>query len=214
LGTSNYLLNGKNTKPDLSAGTHSTWEIEAGKKYLFRFLNSAAQSGWRVAIDNHKMTVIGMYLSLDQTLKPKLIDWSSQPPILFPSNHMRLTLLISPLVSVTMSSSRQISPLTLTSSVPPLRVLVHQLATTLPSALPTVSSNTVVLPMLSQPRLPASHLVTLQVSARMSLSRASSLSLLFLLVLPVLSPLKLLLSQLVSLAPLPPLTMALSSAGT
>jgi hypothetical protein len=62
LGTSNYLLNGKNTKPDLSAGTHTTWEIEAGKKYLFRFANSAAQSGWRVGIDNHTMTVIGMYI--------------------------------------------------------------------------------------------------------------------------------------------------------
>ena len=45
LGTSNYLLNGKNVKPDLSAGTHTTWEFEAGKKYLFRFVNAAAQSG-------------------------------------------------------------------------------------------------------------------------------------------------------------------------
>lgn len=59
IGTSNYLLNGKNTKADLSAGAHSIWEVEAGKKYLFRLVNSAAQSGWRVAIDNHQMTVIG-----------------------------------------------------------------------------------------------------------------------------------------------------------
>ena len=59
LGTSNYLLNGKNTKPDLSAGTHQLWEVEAGKKYLFRIVNSAAQSGWRVGIDNHQMTVVG-----------------------------------------------------------------------------------------------------------------------------------------------------------
>jgi L-ascorbate oxidase len=64
LGTSNYLLNGKNAKPDLSAGTHTTWEFEAGKKYLFRFANTAAQSGWRVGIDGHKMTVIGMYCHL------------------------------------------------------------------------------------------------------------------------------------------------------
>jgi L-ascorbate oxidase len=60
VGTSNYLLNGQNAKPDLSAGTHSLWEVEAGKKYLFRFVNSAAQSGWRVAVDGHSMTVIGM----------------------------------------------------------------------------------------------------------------------------------------------------------
>jgi FtsP/CotA-like multicopper oxidase with cupredoxin domain len=55
------MLNGHNTKADLSAGTHSLWEVEAGKKYLFRFVNSAAQSGWRVAIDGHSMTVVGMY---------------------------------------------------------------------------------------------------------------------------------------------------------
>jgi hypothetical protein len=61
LGTSNYILNGHNTKPDLSAGTHSLWEIEAGKKYLFRFVNSAAQSGWRVGIDNHTLTIIGIH---------------------------------------------------------------------------------------------------------------------------------------------------------
>jgi FtsP/CotA-like multicopper oxidase with cupredoxin domain len=73
LGTSNYLLNAKNTKPDLSAGAHATWEIEAGKKYLFRFANSASQSGWRVGIDNHTMTVIGMCCpSLDQISRSRL----------------------------------------------------------------------------------------------------------------------------------------------
>jgi L-ascorbate oxidase len=60
LGASNYLLNGQNAKPDLSAGTQTTWVVEAGKKYLFRFVNSAAQSGWRIGVDGHKMTVVGM----------------------------------------------------------------------------------------------------------------------------------------------------------
>ena len=55
----NYLLNGKNTKPDLSAGQHQLWEIESGKKYLFRMVNSAAQNMWKLHIDHHKMTVIG-----------------------------------------------------------------------------------------------------------------------------------------------------------
>jgi hypothetical protein len=59
LGTSNYILNGHNAKPDLSAGTQTVWEIESGKKYLFRFVNSAAQSGWRVGLDGHKFTVVG-----------------------------------------------------------------------------------------------------------------------------------------------------------
>lgn len=76
LGTSNYMLNGHNTKPDLSAGTHSLWEVEAGKKYLFRFVNSAAQSGWRVAFDSHTMTVVAADFIPVKPYTTKFIDIS------------------------------------------------------------------------------------------------------------------------------------------
>lgn len=56
--TVNYLLNGHNTKWDLSRGQHALWEVEAGKKYLFRFINSAAQNMYSLSIDNHKFQVI------------------------------------------------------------------------------------------------------------------------------------------------------------
>lgn len=56
--TTNYLLNGKNTLPDLSAGQHALWTVEPGKKHLFRFINSACQNMWSVHFDNHVMTVI------------------------------------------------------------------------------------------------------------------------------------------------------------
>ena len=56
---SNYLLNGHNVKPDLSAGTQATWQVEKGKKYLFRIVNSAAHNAWSMHFDHHKMTVIG-----------------------------------------------------------------------------------------------------------------------------------------------------------
>lgn len=58
LGTTNYLLNGHNTKADLSAGQHSLWKVQQGKKYLFRFLNAAAQNMFSVSVDSHTMTVI------------------------------------------------------------------------------------------------------------------------------------------------------------
>ena len=56
--TDNYLLNGKNVKADLSAGQHPLWQVQKGKKYLFRLVNSAAQNMYSVSIDGHKMTVI------------------------------------------------------------------------------------------------------------------------------------------------------------
>lgn len=56
--TVNYLLNGKNTAPDLSAGQHALWKVQKGKKYLFRLINSAAQNMYSVSIDQHKMQVI------------------------------------------------------------------------------------------------------------------------------------------------------------
>lgn len=58
LDTVNYLMNGKNTKPDLSAGQHPLWQVQKGKKYLFRIINSAAQNMYSVSIDHHKMKVI------------------------------------------------------------------------------------------------------------------------------------------------------------
>lgn len=57
-GTANYLLNGKNVKPDLSAGQHALWTVTPGKKHLFRFINSASQNMWSLHLDNHIMTVI------------------------------------------------------------------------------------------------------------------------------------------------------------
>ncbi|KIX03672.1 uncharacterized protein Z518_07225 [Rhinocladiella mackenziei CBS 650.93] len=57
-GTVNYLLNGKNTKPDLSAGQHALWSVQQGKKHLFRLINSASQNMYSVHFDNHVMTVI------------------------------------------------------------------------------------------------------------------------------------------------------------
>jgi len=57
-GTQNYLLNGKNTAPDLTAGQHALWKVQKGKKYLFRLINSAAQNMYSVSIDQHKMQVI------------------------------------------------------------------------------------------------------------------------------------------------------------
>lgn len=58
LPVDNYLLNGKNTKADLSAGQHAHWSVQKGKKYLFRIINSAAQNMYSVSIDQHKMKVI------------------------------------------------------------------------------------------------------------------------------------------------------------
>lgn len=57
-GTDNYLLNGKNTKFDLSSGQHSLWKVKQGKKYLFRFINSASQNMYSISIDQHKLKVI------------------------------------------------------------------------------------------------------------------------------------------------------------
>lgn len=54
----NYLLNGKNTSPDLSTGQHAQWTVESGKKYLFRIVNSASQNSWMMHFDDHTMTVI------------------------------------------------------------------------------------------------------------------------------------------------------------
>lgn len=54
----NYLLNGKNVKADLSAGQHTLWKVQKGKKYLFRLINSAAQNMYSVSIDQHKLKVI------------------------------------------------------------------------------------------------------------------------------------------------------------
>lgn len=54
----NYLLNGHNTKYDLSGGQHTLWSVEAGKKYLFRLVNTAAQNAYSVSLDDHTMTVI------------------------------------------------------------------------------------------------------------------------------------------------------------
>jgi len=52
------LLNGHNTLPDLSGGQHTLWNVQPGKKHLFRFINSASQNMYSVHFDNHVMTVI------------------------------------------------------------------------------------------------------------------------------------------------------------
>ncbi|KAI1625341.1 multicopper oxidase-domain-containing protein [Exophiala viscosa] len=57
-GTVNYLLNGKNTLPDLSAGQHALWDVQSGKKHLFRLINTASQNMYSVHFDQHTMTVI------------------------------------------------------------------------------------------------------------------------------------------------------------
>ncbi|EXJ91357.1 hypothetical protein A1O1_04469 [Capronia coronata CBS 617.96] len=56
--TVNYLLNGKNTLQDLSAGQHALWSVQPGKKHLFRIINSGVQNMYSVHIDDHVMTVI------------------------------------------------------------------------------------------------------------------------------------------------------------
>ena len=58
LNAHNYLLNGKNTSPDLKTGQHAQWTVQSGKKYLFRIVNSASQNSWWMHFDNHNMTVI------------------------------------------------------------------------------------------------------------------------------------------------------------
>ena len=55
---SNVLYNGKNIKPDLSAGERQTFTFTPGKKHLIRLINSAVDSMFAVQIDNHNMTVI------------------------------------------------------------------------------------------------------------------------------------------------------------
>lgn len=59
-GSANYLLNGHNTKPDLSAGQHALFQVTPGKKHLFRFVNSAAQNMFSLHFDNHVMEVIAV----------------------------------------------------------------------------------------------------------------------------------------------------------
>jgi FtsP/CotA-like multicopper oxidase with cupredoxin domain len=58
LATSNYLLNGNNKSPNLATGKHTLWNVQKGKKHLFRFVNGAAMEQYSVRFDNHKMTVI------------------------------------------------------------------------------------------------------------------------------------------------------------
>ncbi|RMD39446.1 hypothetical protein DV735_g5686, partial [Chaetothyriales sp. CBS 134920] len=56
--TFNYLLNGANTLPDLSAGKHALWKLTPGKKHRFRIINSSSQNQYAVHFDNHTLTVI------------------------------------------------------------------------------------------------------------------------------------------------------------
>jgi L-ascorbate oxidase len=72
LDPNNYLLNGKNTSPDLSTGQHAQWTVTAGFKYLFRIINSAAQNSWVMHFDNHTMTVIS---SDFVPIVPYTTDW-------------------------------------------------------------------------------------------------------------------------------------------
>lgn len=68
----NYVLNGANTSPDLKRGRHALWSVKPGKRYLFRFINSAVQSAWAVHFDHHEMTVIAADLV---PIVPSKTEW-------------------------------------------------------------------------------------------------------------------------------------------
>ncbi|RMZ81651.1 hypothetical protein DV737_g2422, partial [Chaetothyriales sp. CBS 132003] len=70
--TFNYLLNGANTLPDLSAGKHALWKLTPGKKHRFRIINSSSQNQYAVHFDNHTLTVISTdYVAI----KPYTTEW-------------------------------------------------------------------------------------------------------------------------------------------
>ncbi|KPI37805.1 Laccase-2 [Cyphellophora attinorum] len=54
----NYLVNGKNIKPDLSSGEREQFKFTPGKKHLMRFVNTAVDSHFKVQLDGHKLLVI------------------------------------------------------------------------------------------------------------------------------------------------------------
>jgi hypothetical protein len=55
---SNYLINGKNVKPDGSAGARATFNFTPGKKHLLRLINTSVDNHFKFTIDGHTMTVI------------------------------------------------------------------------------------------------------------------------------------------------------------
>lgn len=54
----NVLFNGMNKSPDNTKGTAPKWVVQSGKKYLFRIINSSAQSAYALRFDHHNMTVV------------------------------------------------------------------------------------------------------------------------------------------------------------
>lgn len=54
----NVLFNGMNRSPANSTGTAAKWVVKSGKKYLFRIINSSAQSAYALRFDHHNMTVV------------------------------------------------------------------------------------------------------------------------------------------------------------
>ena len=71
-GSKNYLLNGKNTDANNDAGEHALWQVQPGKKHLFRLVNSAAQNMFSVHFDGHTMEVIAVDFV---PIKPYTTEW-------------------------------------------------------------------------------------------------------------------------------------------
>ena len=71
-GSKNYLLNGVNTDVNNTKGQHALWQLQPGKKHLFRLVNSAAQNMFAVHFDGHEIEVIA---SDFVPIKPYTTDW-------------------------------------------------------------------------------------------------------------------------------------------
>ena len=71
-GSENYVLNGKNTNANNSAGEHALWQVQPGKKHLFRIVNTAAQNMFSVHFDGHQMEVIAIDFV---PIQPYTTDW-------------------------------------------------------------------------------------------------------------------------------------------
>jgi FtsP/CotA-like multicopper oxidase with cupredoxin domain len=54
----NYLVNGRNIKPDGSSGQRTQFKFTPGRKHLLRFVNTAVDQLFKVQIDGHSLLVI------------------------------------------------------------------------------------------------------------------------------------------------------------
>lgn len=55
---SNYLVNGRNIKPDGSSGQRTQFKFTPGKKHMLRFVNTAVDQLFKIQIDGHSLLVI------------------------------------------------------------------------------------------------------------------------------------------------------------